>query len=307
MVPVGKVMEMADVTVVGTGGMGAAIARNLIGAGHRVAVWNRDRRRTAPLVEAGAVEVGHPGQVLLSSPVVFSVLADDAAVREVFLDSGALEAAPAGVVHVNLATISPALAEDAAGRHDEHGVGYVAAPMFGGVAVAEAARLNVVTAGDPGLIDRVRPLLDAISARVWQVGTEPRQANVVKVAGQVLIASAIQSLSEAVAIAERGGVDAATVVDLFTATITPGPVYTNYGRLIAAGTFQPAGFTPVLGRKDVDLARAQAAATGLRLPVGDLLSALLTEAIEVGHERDDWASLADVQRHRDLPEPAAAR
>ncbi|MET9710505.1 NAD(P)-dependent oxidoreductase [Nocardiopsis alba] len=294
---------MTDVTVIGTGGMGAAIARNLLRAGHRVAVWNRDRARLAPLEDAGAVALDRPRE-MFSSPIVFSVLADDAAVREVFFDGRVLDTAPAGAIHVNLATIGPALAEEAATIHADKGVGYVAAPMFGGVPVAEAGALNVVTAGTPEQVERVRPALEAISARVWPVGDSPRQANVVKLAGQVLIASAIQSMSEAVAIGERGGVDAKTLVELFTSTITPGPVYTNYGGRIARRAYTPAGFTPVLGRKDVDLARAQAASTGLGLPVADLLSALLTEAIDAGHERDDWASLADTQRHRDLDEAA---
>ncbi len=294
---------MADVTVVGTGRMGAAIARNLVTAGYRAAAWNRDRSRLAPLVAAGVTEATDLREAL-SSPVVFSVLADDRAVREVFLDSGALTAAPAGAVHVNLATISPSLAQEAAGHHTDEGVRYVASPMFGGVPVAEAAKLNLVTAGAPDAVERVRPMLEAISARIWPVGTEPPQANVVKVAGQVLIASAIQSMSEAVSIAERGGVDAGTLVELFTSTITPGPVYTNYGELIATEKYSPAGFTPALGRKDVDLARSQAAATGLRLPVADLLSALLAEATEAGHGQHDWASLADLQRHRDLTEAA---
>lgn len=288
---------MTGVTVVGTGAMGAAITLNLLKAGHDVSAWNRDRSRLAPLLKAGVVEVEFPREIFTSG-VVLSVLADDAAVREVFLSSGALEAAPADAVHVNLATISPALAEEAATLHAQRGVGYVAAPMFGGVPVAKAGNLNIVTAGVPALVARVQPLLDAISARTWPVGETPQQANVTKVAGQVLIASAIQSISEAVAIGERGGVDAETLVDLFTSTITPGPVYTHYGRLIATQTYSPAGFTSLLGRKDVDLARSQAGATGLRLPVADLLSTLLTEAITAGHERDDWASLADVQRHR---------
>ncbi|WP_330241775.1 NAD(P)-dependent oxidoreductase [Streptomyces sp. NBC_00525] len=292
---------MTDVTVVGTGGMGAAIARNLVRAGYRVAAWNRDPARLAPLVDAGVVGLDRPGEVF-SSPVVFSVLADDAAVREVFFDSGLLDAAPSGAVHVNLATISPVLAEEAAAIHADKGVGYVAAPMFGGVPVAVAGKLNIVTAGAPQPVERVRPLLEAVSARVWPVGDSPKRANVVKLAGQVLIASAIQSMAEAVAMGERGGVDAKTLVELFTSTITPGPVYTNYGGLIARRTYAPAGFTPALGRKDVDLARGQAASTGLRLPVADLLSGLLTDAIEAGHGQDDWASLADVQRHRDLGE-----
>lgn len=291
-----------DVMVMGTGSMGAAIAANLLAAGYEVGVWNRDSSKLAPLVKAGATALEDVRDAFASAPVVFSVLADDTAVREVVLDSGVLHAAGQGTVHVNLATISPELAEDAAREHGAAGVGYVAAPMFGGVAVARAGKLNIVTGGETAFVQQVTPFLDAVSAKVWPVGSQPRQANVVKVAGQVLIASAIQSLSEAVSLAERGGIEAATVVELFTSTIIPGPVYTNYGALIAAETYVPAGFTTVLGRKDVDLARAEAATTGLRLPLGDLLSGLLSEAIDASHERDDWASLADMQRHRGTSE-----
>jgi 3-hydroxyisobutyrate dehydrogenase-like beta-hydroxyacid dehydrogenase len=217
----------------------------------------------------------------------------------VFLDGSALEGASAGVVHVNLATISPGLAREAVAAHAAANVGYVAAPMFGGVPVAEAGKLNIVVAGEDAVIEQARPLLEAISAGVWPVGAVPEQANIVKVAGNLLIASAIQALSEAVSLAERGGIDATWLVELFTSTITPGPVYTNYGNLIAAARYEPAGFTTLLGRKDVDLARAQAAHSGLRLPVSDLLSGLLTEAVDAGRGKEDWASLAAMQRDRD--------
>ncbi|WP_104168914.1 NAD(P)-dependent oxidoreductase [Arthrobacter sp. SX1312] len=290
---------MADVTVVGTGAMGAPIARNLLKAGYKVAVWNRDRAKVEPLVELGATAVQDLAEVFASG-VVMSVLADDEAVREVFLNSRVLDAAEQDSVHVNLATISPDLAEETATAHAQRAVGYLAAPMFGGVPVAEAGRLNIVTAGHAAVQERMRPLLEAISAGIWAVGEQPRQANVVKVAGQLVIASAIQTLSEAVSMAERDGVEGSRLVEILTSTVTPGPVYTRYGGLIVDRKYEPAGFTPALGRKDVDLARAQAGLTGLRLPIGDLLSSLLTDAIEAGHEQQDWAALAEVQRHRGL-------
>lgn len=285
------------VTVVGTGGMGSAVAHNLLKAGYAVSVWNRSEAPTRPLVEAGATRLTETTQIF-DSGVVLSVLADDTAVREVFLDSGALDSAPEGAVHVNLATISPAFAAELAETHATHGVDYLAAPMFGGVPVAQAGKLNIVTAGPADVQARVAGMLAAVSTRIWPVGAEPHKANVVKVAGQVLIAAAIQSMSEAVSIVEDGGIDAHTAVDLFTGTITPGPVYSNYGGLIADARYRPAGFTPVLGRKDVDLARAQAETGGLQLPVADLLSSLLTTAVDEGHADEDWAVLADLQRHR---------
>jgi len=288
---------MTAITVVGTGAMGSAIALNLIHAGHAVSVWNRSESPTAALAAAGATVIHDPKKII-TTPIILSVLADDAAVRSVFLDSGALESATEDAVHVNLATISPHFAAELAREHAVHGVEYVAAPMFGGLPVARAGALNIVTAGATEALAAVADVLGDISAKTWQVGDQPSHANVVKVAGQVLIASAIQSMSEAVSIVEDSGIDARTAVKLFTSTITPGPVYTNYGGLIADRSYQPPGFTPILGRKDVDLARSTAGETTLRLPLADLLSDLLTEAIDSGHSSDDWAILAELQRHR---------
>jgi len=170
--------------------------------------------------------------------------------------------------------------------------------MFGGVPVAEAGRLNVVIAGRVEAVELARPYLREFSAALWPVGDDPAQANVLKVAGQVLIASAIQAMAEAVSIVERSGGDAHRAIEVLTSTITPGPVYSMYGALIADASYEPARFTPILGRKDVDLARHLADAVGLRLPLGDLLSELLSEAITSGHAARDWAVLADMQRRR---------
>ena len=148
-----------DVTVVGTGAMGAPVTLNLVKAGFAVGVWNRDLSRAERLFDAGAVPAPGPDEGF-GAPVVLSVLADDAAVREVFLDSSALDGMGPGTVHANLATISPSLAQEAAQRHAAAGVGYVAAPMFGGVPVAEAGRLNIVTGGVAESVNRVRPYLD---------------------------------------------------------------------------------------------------------------------------------------------------
>ncbi len=129
--------------------------------------------------------------------VVISMLADDEAVREVILDQRLLETAPAGTVHVNMATVSVRLAEELAEEHRRHGVQYVAAPVFGRPNVAAAGQLNIVAAGDAAVLDRVQPLLDVIGQRTWRVGPEPRQANAVKVAGNIMIAAAIESMAEA--------------------------------------------------------------------------------------------------------------
>lgn len=300
---------MSTVCVIGLGAMGRPIARNLLKSGAEVTVWNRSPGPVAELVAAGAREASTIEQAL-GSGVVFSVLANDQAVAETFLDSGVLAAAPAGTVHVNVATVSTGLARRAAAAHAEHGVGYVAAPVFGRVPVAEAGALNVLAAGQAALIDRVQPFLDVIGSRTWRLGDDPEQANIVKIVGNYLIASAIQSLGEAVSLAEHAGVDPAQLIELLTGTLFPGQVYASYGTLIAERRYQPAGFTAVLGRKDLHLALDAAAEQGIQLPVGELLRTVFDQAIHDGRGSDDWAVIAEqLPRGRtpDSRSPASAK
>ncbi|MDP9845992.1 NAD(P)-dependent oxidoreductase [Streptosporangium lutulentum] len=288
---------MNTIAVVGLGAMGKPIARNLLTAGHEVTVWNRGPQPVADLVAAGARPARNVSEAFASG-VVFSVLADDRSVTDVFLDPGLLSGAPEGAVHVNLATVSTGLARHAAHLHARHGVGYVAAPVFGRVPVAEAGLLNVLAAGDPALIDRVQPFLDVIGVRTWRLGDRPEQANIVKILGNYLIASAVQSLGEAISLAEHTGVDASTLVELLTSTLFPGTVYSGYGELIASRSYEPAGFTTSLGLKDVNLALDAAEQARLVLPVGDVLRTVLTETIAAGRAEQDWASIAELQRAR---------
>lgn len=285
---------MGEVAVIGLGGMGRAIARNLVRAGLETVVWNRSAGPAEELAEAGALHVASVAEAL-RCPVAFSVLSDDTAFAEVFLDSGVLGQARPGVVHVNVATVSVGLARRAAEAHAAHGIGYVAAPVFGRVSVAEAGALNILAAGEPGLIDRVQPFFDAIGSRTWRLGERPEQANTAKVLGNYLIACVIQSLGEAVSVADAAGADPGQFVELLASTLFPGPVYSGYGSMIAQRRYQPAGFTTALGRKDLHLALAAAAGQAVSLPFGELLRGVFDQAIADGRAMDDWAVIAEQQ------------
>ncbi len=286
---------MSSIAVVGLGAMGRPIARNLHTAGHEVTVWNRSPEQ-ARLLGAEGMRVARNIEEIWGSGVVFSMLSDDNAVAETFLDSGLLAAAPTGSVHVNLATVSAGLARRAADLHGQHGVGYLAAPVFGRAAVAEAGNLNVLAAGAPALVARVQPFFHVIGARTWNLGERPEQANVVKILGNYLVACAIQSLGEAIGMAEGIGIEPSLLVDVLTTTLFPGVVHASYGAIIAERRYQPAGFTTRLGRKDVHLALDAAHAGGLTLPFGEALRAALDDAIARGYGDDDWASIAELQR-----------
>lgn len=285
-----------DLGFVGLGAMGRAMAANLLAAGHRVRVWNRSRPPVDELAARGAEPAGEPAEVA-AADVVISMLADDAAVRDVVLGR-LLPAARAGTVHVNMATVSVALARELAEAHRARGVDYVAAPVFGRPDVAAAGKLTIAAAGPAAALDRVQPLLDAVGQRTWRVGEAPYRANVVKLAGNMMLAAAIEAMAEAAALGRAHGVAPAELLGMLTGSVFANPVYANYGGLIAAGRYDPPGFRLALGLKDVRLALAAGDDAGVPLPLASLLRDALLDAVAHGDGARDLAALGAVARRR---------
>ncbi len=282
---------------IGLGAMGSAMASNLVAAGHTVTVWNRTEAATEPLASLGARVAKTPDRAA-QGEVLCSMLANDRAVREVFLDSGLLDAMDPGTLHVNHATISVALAHELAAEHARRGLAYVAAPVFGRPDMAAAARLNILAAGAPAAIDRARPLLEAMGSRVWPLGDAPERANVAKIAGNFMLAAAIESMAEATALTRAHGVSAADFLEVMTNTLFAAPAYQGYGKLIAEQRFKPAGFSLPLGLKDVELALTAGSAARVPLPFAGVLRDSLLEALAAGDAELDWSALALVAARR---------
>jgi 3-hydroxyisobutyrate dehydrogenase-like beta-hydroxyacid dehydrogenase len=283
-----------DLGFIGLGAMGREMAANLVKAGHAVRVWNRSRGPAEELARRGAVAVGDPGEAFRG--VVFSMLADDDAARAVFLDRGLLEAAPANTVHVNMATLSVRLTRELADAHGRRGVGYVAAPVFGRPEAAAARQLNIVAAGDDAILDRVQPLLDDIGQRTWRVSPDPSQATALKLAGNFMIASAIETVAEAAVMVERHGLAPAKLLEVLTSTLFAAPVYKNYGAMIAERRYEPAAFRLALGLKDLRLLLEAGDAVRTPMPLAGLLRDHLLEAVAQGDGDRDWAALAEIAR-----------
>jgi 3-hydroxyisobutyrate dehydrogenase-like beta-hydroxyacid dehydrogenase len=273
-----------NIGFIGLGNMGSAIAGRLLEAGHALRVWNRSPEPARRLRERGA-QVTVSAEEAFRGDVVLSMLSDDQAMRSVLLDSGVLtRATPAHTrVHVNMATISAALGDELAERHRERGIGYVAAPVLGRPDVAAAGKLTVVAAGPQQALDTVQPLLQGpIGQKVWRLGERASQANVFKLAVNFMLAAAIESMGEAAALASGYGIEPRELFDLIGQSLFPGPVYQGYGRLIADGRFEPAGFKARLGLKDVRLALAAADAANTPMPVGSLIRDSMLEALGRG-------------------------
>jgi 3-hydroxyisobutyrate dehydrogenase-like beta-hydroxyacid dehydrogenase len=284
-----------DVGFIGLGTMGSRIAANLIKAGHKVRVWNRSRASVDALAKNGAIPVSTPREAF-SGDAVFSILADDAAVRSVI--EPLLEGAPSGLVHVNMATISVALARDLAARHAEHGLFYVAATVFGRPELAEARKLTIVAAGDPGAVARVQPLLDVIGQRTWPMGTQPERANVVKLAGNFMLGAAVEAMAEAAALSSRYGIAPADMLNVMTNGVFSAPAYQYYGDAIAKQRYEPPGFKLSLTLKDLRLALAAAEDVSAPMPLADVVHESLLEAAASGDADRDLAALAKVSMRR---------
>lgn len=286
-----------NISMIGLGAMGAAIVRNLLAKGMKVTVWNRSPAIVDALVAEGAIPAADADEAF-KADVVLSMLAQDQAVKEVLVDSGVLARARKGVVHVNLATISTALAGELAALHAELGLGYVASPVFGRPPVAQAGALNVLAAGAPDAVATAMPVLEQLAAKVWPLGEDPVRANALKLAGNFMIVSAIESMGEAVALGEAYGVPAPELLDMLSSTLFAAPIYKIYGGMIAERRYSPPGFAAELGLKDVRLVLDAAEAKGLSMPQADLAEASLEMLLDGDGRGLDLAALAEIARGR---------
>ncbi|TWB60912.1 3-hydroxyisobutyrate dehydrogenase-like beta-hydroxyacid dehydrogenase [Rhizobium sp. ERR 922] len=276
---------------IGLGQMGSAMAVNLIKAGHEVTVYNRSRDKAGALAGEGA-KVAATVADACGGEAVFTMLAhDDALSAVVHGDGGVLASLGKGAVHISASTISVAMSERLTQDHAAKGQRFVAAPVFGRPEAAAAAKLFVAAAGAPDAIQTVTPLFEAIGQRTFVLGEEPKAANLVKLSGNFLIASVIESLGEAMALVEKGGVDRHAYLDLLTSTLFNAPVYKTYGGLIADRKFQPAGFTAPLGQKDIRLALAAGEALNVPLPLASLLRDRFLNLLAHGGEELDWSAI----------------
>ncbi|HEV7447575.1 MAG TPA: NAD(P)-dependent oxidoreductase [Steroidobacteraceae bacterium] len=287
---------------IGLGRMGSAMAANLLKAGHEVTVFNRSPEKLLPLIELGALEAGTVADACRGELVV-TMLADDTAVADVALQNGGIiSVLPKGAIHLSMSTISVELSKKLTEAHAQAAQQFVAAPVFGRPDAAAAAKLFIVTAGNPAAVKTCEPLLNVLGQKTFPIGNTPASANLVKLSGNFLMASVIEALGEAIALVGKADIDRQVFVDLLTSSIFNAPAYKIYGGLIAAGRFEPALFAAPLGFKDIRLALAAAESLRVPMPLGSLLHDRFLRLLAEGGERLDWAAIGGLAG-RDAGEP----
>ena len=289
-------MEIAlmkeTVGFIGLGAMGLAMATNLLKAGYRLRVYNRTADKARPLLERGAVLAQSATEAAEPGGIVVTMVSDDAALETVTLGADGLLSRLGDGVHLAMSTIAPRTARRLADLHRQRGAHYVASPVFGKPDVAAQAKLWIATAGDAAARARARPLQEAMGQRVFDFGEETGAANVIKLAGNFLLGSAIEAMAEAFTLAQKHGVPRRETYEFFTQTLFDCFVYRGYGELVASEHYQPVGAKPSLIRKDYGLI-LEAAAEGLvPMPLADLIHERLTATVAKGRENSDWAGFA---------------
>lgn len=276
---------------IGLGQMGRGMAARLMERGHGLVVWNRTKTVSEKLELEGAT-VAASAEGALDAEVVITMLADDAAVEAVWIAPSLLQKMPPKTLHVNMASVSLKLAQRLSALHRVCGTAYVSAPVFGRPQAAASGQLDIIAAGPREAIARCIPLFEAMGKQWFDLGEDPAQANIVKIARNFLLGTIIESLGEAFALVSKSGVDAARFLEILTDTSLNAPAYRNYGRLIIERPVNPT-FTLRLGMKDIDLALQAGGQTGVPMPMAALIREQHVAAINQGYGDDDWAALGN--------------
>jgi 3-hydroxyisobutyrate dehydrogenase-like beta-hydroxyacid dehydrogenase len=291
----GRLPIQGNIGFVGLGHMGTAMAANLADAGHRVTAYVRRPNQMGKLLALGLKPTTDFSE-LFDCEIVISMLPDDGAVRDVVFGHGALgtnglaSGLTRGAIHLSMSTISTAAASHFASEHARRGQGYVAAPVFGNPDAAAARQLFIVAAGVPSDVERCRPVLDSLGQQTFVTGSDPEQANLIKLLGNMMTATALEMLGEAVALLRKRGHDPKTFIDIMTSTMFGGRVHRNYGDKITRQSYAP-GFVMPLALKDVRLALAEAENARAPMPSVGVVRDRLITGIARGYGDLDWTAL----------------
>jgi 3-hydroxyisobutyrate dehydrogenase-like beta-hydroxyacid dehydrogenase len=223
------------------------------------------------------------------------MLADDRAVQDVIFEPGAaIESLPEGAAHISMSTISVDLSRRLAKSHADKRQKYIAAPVFGRPDAASAGKLFIVSAGPSESIEKCPSLFAAMGQKTFTVSEDAPAANLIKLSGNFLTTTVIESLAEGFALMRKAGVDPQKFLEVLTESMFSAPVYKTYGGIIASEKFEPVGFKLPLGFKDNRLLLAAAEAVSVPMPIASLMHDRFVAALAQGLEDADWSAIARV-------------
>ncbi len=281
-------MTALRVTVLGTGAMGAGMARSLLREGIEVAVWNRTAERSEPLSADGAVVAVDPAAAVTDADVVVAMLFDTAATLDVM--ATVLPAMKDGAVFVQCATVGIKGAAQTAAVAAEAGVAFLDCPVLGTKAPAEQGKLVMLASGDPSLRERVQPAFDAMSSKTIWVGDELGLGSKLKLVCNAWIGALAAAVGQSFALAKGLGLDQRLMLDALDGAAADSPYLQAKGTAIIESSYAPQ-FSVDGVRKDTGLIKDAIVASGVSTVLVDGILGAFDAASEAGHGDDDMAAV----------------
>ncbi|HTN21372.1 MAG TPA: NAD(P)-dependent oxidoreductase [Pelobium sp.] len=279
---------MAKITFIGLGNMGLPMAQNLINARHQLNVYNRTVEKTQSL-NGNFKTCSSIKDACVGQEIIITMLSEDDTLYQICEgEEGLLNLMEKGAIHISMSTISPDTSRDLFEKHQQKNQHYLSSPVFGRPNAAADAKLFICTSGEDAIKQKVKPILELLGQAVYDFGTEPGAANVVKLAGNFMIMASMETMAEAFTLAEKQGLDREQVANFFGETVFNAPIYKNYGTLIAKKQYHPVGFKSSLGFKDVRLASKMALDAEMPAPLLSLVYNRLLSALANGNKDSDW-------------------
>ena len=289
--------RLVNIGFVGLGAMGQVIVPRLLAAGHAVTGWNRSRERAAPLIEKGMRWADTPGGVAAASTITFSIVTDGAAVRQVALGEGGVRSGiRPGDVYVDMGTIAPDVTRSVAAEFATYGVHMLDAPLSGSPVTVEQGNASLMVGGDRATFERIEPVLRVIGPKVTYIGPSG-QASVMKLAVNALLMVEVIAFGEAMALAEKGGVDREVALDAFMKSVTAAPVLGYRGPFVLEGRMPKVPLADVtLQQKDMLLVLEMARKLGSPVPLAASANEMMNACRGLGLDRNDFVVAHQVYR-----------
>lgn len=287
---------MTKLAFIGLGIMGAPMAEHLLNAGYEVIGYNRSPEKTKPLVDAGGQAADSIAEAVRDADIVAVMVPDSPDVRHVLAgDGGVFESAKSGALLIDFSSIRPDVTIELGKQANERGMRLVDAPVSGGEAGAKNAALSIMTGGADADFAAAKPVLDTVGKTVVHVGPSG-SGQTVKAANQLIVASNIEALSEAMLFLEAYGVDTTAALEVLGGGLAGSKVLEQKKNNMLNRSFDP-GFRIELHHKDMGIVSSAAREAEVAVPVGALVAQLMASAKAAGDgDLDHSALLKGVER-----------
>lgn len=282
---------------IGMGNMGLPMAQNILKAGFPLTIYNRTKERGAAIIKQGCQWAESPAQLAERCDTLVSMVANDGALKEIVEGpTGIFQSAKKPSIHISMSTVSPELCTELEKKHREKGIAFLSAPVSGRPDRAKEGSLWIFLAGEAQAKKTARPILEAMSCKIFDLGEHPSQAALFKLCNNFMILSLIESFSEAAAMLEKGGISTEKAADVWGNSLFDAPVFHSYTPMVCKRNFSDGGFALDLGLKDIRLLQSCADKAQVPMPFIAELQEKLLVCMNLGRAKYDWSAIALLTR-----------